>query len=233
MMAAKILWLYLSLLFRLAIYTPGAKMWGFPKILPISGRDVVLNVVSGRICVNNWINSWRNRLFNLNVFVFSLSERAMLSPNYNVNLPHGWDFLRSPSAKRENWHQRAGCWFVPWHNRGEHHNTRSEQLTTGVEEFMWERNVHRSPPRSSATFSWSVIAVSWKPFSTASWFLFQWQSPSPPRHLWSGAQVRLRPLLQWWLRWPPQRWRHRMWFPWQRCWRVALWWSCRSYSPGS
>ena len=42
--------------FRSVIYASGARMQGFPKILQISGGDVVLEVVSGEIGVNDRID---------------------------------------------------------------------------------------------------------------------------------------------------------------------------------
>ena len=40
---------------RSAIYAPGFRMRGFPKILQTSGGDVILGVVPGEIGVNGWI----------------------------------------------------------------------------------------------------------------------------------------------------------------------------------
>ena len=55
MMAAKILTAIPFFAIWSAIYAPGVRMRGFPKILQISGGDVVLEVISGEIGVNGWI----------------------------------------------------------------------------------------------------------------------------------------------------------------------------------
>ena len=68
MMAAKIFIHYIFFAIRSAIYAPGARMQCIPKISQISCGNVVLDVVSGKIGVNGWIDSRRNGLFNLNGF---------------------------------------------------------------------------------------------------------------------------------------------------------------------
>ena len=70
MMAAKIFINYIFFAIQSTIYVPGNRMRSFPKVFQISCGNVVLDVVSGKIGVNGWIDSRRNRLFNLNGFRF-------------------------------------------------------------------------------------------------------------------------------------------------------------------
>ena len=54
MMAAKILMTIPFFAFGLAIYAPGARMWGFPKVLQISGGpgcDLFPNIVGESITI--------------------------------------------------------------------------------------------------------------------------------------------------------------------------------------
>ena len=56
MLAVKILMATLFFAIRSVIYVSGIRLRGSPKVLQISGGDVVLEVVSGEIAVNGWID---------------------------------------------------------------------------------------------------------------------------------------------------------------------------------